>query len=952
MKFVYPWMLAFVALVPVAGAVWVLLRARAEKRLSSFVAPALNARLMPPNPRLFGLQAALLLLGLALVLFAASRPRWGQSAQKMQVRSRNVVIALDVSRSMLAQDIRPNRLERAKADLADLVKSLEGDRCALVAFRRTGVLLCPLTTDYAFLRSAIEGATPDSAPRGETDLGSAIRTSLDALDSAQDEHNAIILISDGGDLRGGALEAAQLAKKRSVPVFTVGLGNDAMESTVPDASGTGVQTYQGKAVKTRLVNETLSQIARTSGGRYVPLATANTAETTLGAIYRRFLSHVAEEDRAEEEELRATERFGWFLVPGIFLVLLAALFSRGRFAGRRARAVAAAAMLAVCLGASAEEPASTNAASAAADGPQLTDGEVWNKGVDYYRAGDMTNALATLRPLMLSRTHGARAAEVVGAIRHADRANALAKASDAQGVHAEGAALEPMRRALAAGEESAWAMQRALRDAPDDPRANRNFTRVTDGLAKLRDDIHVEEVLAQAKGRDPKAEMAESARKALALLHEQAGVLTNEASAAIARSEDLAKRAEKLADVLIPLKRSVLESVTNEQQAAEIVGDVEATRDAVKRAAEQLADMSPDAAESLSASENAFHRYWKGMLDSPSALVEALRAQSNAVTRAERENGRDWQQEALDFTQIFGGRFQEWVQQQCAQDVSTASNEPPYTVHVAQEIAGAAQELVKKQQALLKEPKDEDASLALAGLTRVRDRCGLIAGDPRQLAAADLLMQTNAYIDLPRTDGFDWQKDAYDHTRAFRARFPAWAQQYEQQAQANTNMPPFTKEQQAEVAALAADVEKKQAGCLKELVPPDQLEAIRELQRILELLPPDQNNQQNQQNQQQQQQQQQQNQNKDQNKDQNQNQDQDQKQDKDENKDQQQDQQPEQQEEQEQKAEEQKPQDEKSPDQKEVEALIRKALERSEEHENDKRDRMRKAPLSPNERDW
>ena len=121
MKFVYPWMLALVALVPVAGAVWVILRARAERRLSSFVAPALNARLMPPNPRLFGLQAVLLLVGLALILFATSRPRWGQSAQKMQVRSRNVVIALDVSRSMLAQDIRPNRLERAKADLADLV---------------------------------------------------------------------------------------------------------------------------------------------------------------------------------------------------------------------------------------------------------------------------------------------------------------------------------------------------------------------------------------------------------------------------------------------------------------------------------------------------------------------------------------------------------------------------------------------------------------------------------------------------------------------------------------------------------------------------------------------------------------------------------------------------------------------------------------------------------------
>ena len=947
MKFVYPWMLAFVAFVPVAGALWVFLRARSEKRIAAFVAPELQARLLPRSPRLFSLQAVLLLTGLALVLFATSRPQWGQSVQQMQARSRNVVVALDVSRSMLAADVRPNRLERAKADLADLVKSLEGDRCALVAFRRTGVLLCPLTMDYAFLRSAIEGASPDSAPRGETDLGSAIRTSLDALDPAKDEHNAIILISDGGDLRGGALEAARLAKKRLVPVFTVGLGNDAVESTVPDASGTGAQTYQGKAVRTRLEHETLDKIARASGGRYVPLATAGTAETTLGAIYRRFLRQVAEEDLAEEEELRATERFGLFLVPGIFLILLAAFFSRGRFAGRRARTAVAAALLAVCFGVHAEEPAAASAAPS--EGEPLTDGEVWNKGVDYYRAGDMTNALATLRPLMLSRTHGARASEVVGAIRHADRARELAKSKDAQGVHAEGAALEPMRRALAAGEESAWAMQRALHDAPEDPRANRNFTRVTDGLKELREELHVAEVLAKAKGRDPKAQMTEAAREALAILREQSGVLTNAASVSIARSEDLAKRAERLSDTLIPLKRQVLESVTNEQQAAEIVGDVEATRDAVKRAADQLADMSPDAAESLSSAENAFHRYWKGMLDPPTALDEGVRAQSNAVARAERVNGRDWQQEALDFTQIFGSGYERWVQQQCAQDASTASNEPPYTVRVAQEIAGAMQEIAKKQQALLKEPKDEDAALALAGLNRVRDRCGLIAANPRQLAAADLLMQTNAYADVARTDGFDWQKDALDHTRAFRARFPAWAQQYEQQAQANTNMPPFTKEQQAEVAALAADVEKKQAACVKEPVPPDQLEAIREIQRILELLPPDRNPppQQNQQ-----QQQQQQNQNQDQNKDQNQDQKQDQNQDQD--KDKNQDQQDQKQDEQEQQSEEkeQKAKEEEPPDQKEAEALIRKALERSEEHEAEKKARMRKAPLSPNERDW
>lgn len=572
----------------------------------------------------------------------------------------------------------------------------------------------------------------------------------------------------------------------------------------------------------------------------------------------------------------------------------------------------------------------------------LDDREIWNMGVDYYRAGDWTNALETLKPLMLSRTHGARASEVVGAILNARARTDLAQAKSAQGVHAEDATLAPLRRAVSARDEGAWAMQRALRAAPDDPRANRNYTRAMDGLKELRDELHVEEVLAKAKGRDPKEQMAEAAREALAILREQEGVLTNEAGIAIARSEALAKRTENLADALIPLKRAVLESVTNEQQAAEIVGDVEATRDATLRAADQLADLSADASVSLSTSENAFHRYWKGLLDPAGALTEAVSAQSNAVAKAEKVNGRDWQHEALDFTQIFSARFPEWVKQQCAQDTATSSNEPPYTVHVAEEITKAAQGIVKTQQSLLKEPKDEDAAIAIAGLTRMRDRFGLLAADPRQLVAADILMQTNAYNDVKRTDGFSWQKDAYDHTRAFRARFPAWAQQKEQEIQqkiqnGDTNAVPFTKEQQAEVAALAETVEKKQHVCLDKDLPPEQLDIMMKLERICELLPKDPNGGSGQNNQQQQQQQ-----NQDQNKDQKDNQQQDQQ-----NQDQQQDEQQQQQEQKEQKEKAEEPKNDK-----EVEELLRRAQERSDEHENDKKMRMRKAPPSPNERDW
>ena len=318
MRFVNPWMLVLVLLVPVAGAFWTFLRARSEARLRAIVAPALQRRLLPNRPKTFLVQAILLLSGMALCLFAAARPQWGHSTQKVAAKSRNVVVALDVSRSMLADDVRPNRLERAKADIADLVDSLEGDRCALVAFRQKGVLLCPLTTDRAFLRASLESATPESAPRGETDLGAAIRTSLQALDPAMDDHNAIILISDGGDLRNNAFAYAHAAKKRGIPIFTVGLGDPRRDSTIPDPSGKGVQMFKGQPVKVRLEEKALREIA---------------AETTLGAIYRRFLRQVAAQEQAEEEELRATERFGIFLAPGLLLVLVSAFLSRGRFAG-------------------------------------------------------------------------------------------------------------------------------------------------------------------------------------------------------------------------------------------------------------------------------------------------------------------------------------------------------------------------------------------------------------------------------------------------------------------------------------------------------------------------------------------------------------------------------------------------------------------------------------------
>lgn len=329
MRFVNPVFLVLAALVPFAGLWWAFLRARREKALAKIT-------LVVPTSPVAGFQFALVLAGLVLVLFAASRPQWGQVTEKTVARSRNVVVAIDVSRSMLAADVRPNRLERTKADVADLIDSLDGDRCALVAFRRTGVQVCPLTTDHAYLRSALEQLTPESAPRGETDLGSAIRAALDALDPAADDHNAIILISDGGDLRGEALANAALAQRRGVPIFTVGIGDSRVGAPIPSEDGRGYQMYKGGTVKVKLEEAALKAIAEASKGRYVPLATAGTVETTLGAIYRRFLRQVAAKEQNEEAE-RAAERYAFFLVPGLVLLMAGSALSKGRFGGRKGK---------------------------------------------------------------------------------------------------------------------------------------------------------------------------------------------------------------------------------------------------------------------------------------------------------------------------------------------------------------------------------------------------------------------------------------------------------------------------------------------------------------------------------------------------------------------------------------------------------------------------------------
>jgi len=328
------WVLYFLWIVPAIGGWWFALHKRADRAMAAFVAPDLQHRLFPGqriNRRLW--QSALVTVGLLLLLVAAARPKWGEREETVYQQARDLVIAVDVSRSMLANDVHPTRLRRAKIDLIDLIEELRGDRAALIGFRAKAALVCPLTTDYAFLRQALDGLSPLTAPRGETDIGGAIAKALDAFDEGESSHKAIVLISDGEDLTGKAVEIAKTAGERRIPIYTVGLGSR-QGSRIPDKSRrTRYLQHEDKDIVTKLDHETLYEVAKASGGSYIPVETASMTSTTLGTIYRDHLRKINARELAETRQKRAIERYQWFLFPGLCLLLGACYLSRGRLAG-------------------------------------------------------------------------------------------------------------------------------------------------------------------------------------------------------------------------------------------------------------------------------------------------------------------------------------------------------------------------------------------------------------------------------------------------------------------------------------------------------------------------------------------------------------------------------------------------------------------------------------------
>ena len=325
MHFLRPELLLLLWLPPLWAAAALALRRRRARRLAALGPKAAAAASAGGR---FAAQLALFTAGLLLAVVALARPWWGEREETVETASRSVLVLLDVSRSMLAADVRPSRLGRAKADLADLAAGLRGDRAALVAFRAGTATLCPFTADTGFFLEAVEGASVDSAPRGETDLGGALAEGRRMLQGFAAGHRAIVLVSDGEDLTGRAVEEAKACGADGIPVFCVGVGGTRGADVPADDAGTPLQ-HRGEKVVTKLESETLVAIASASGGVYLPLASTS-GGATLGTIYRDHVRRVVREETRASAETRRIERYGLFLAPALVLLILAVCLSRGR----------------------------------------------------------------------------------------------------------------------------------------------------------------------------------------------------------------------------------------------------------------------------------------------------------------------------------------------------------------------------------------------------------------------------------------------------------------------------------------------------------------------------------------------------------------------------------------------------------------------------------------------
>src|SRR5438067_7530011 len=312
----------------------VVLFARAERRAAARLREFVSDRLLPNLARTVdrrrrGLRFALTLLAMGLTITALAKPRWGYIYENVKRKGLDLIFAADTSRSMLSNDVSPNRLQRVKLAAQDLLNELQGDRVGLIAFAGRAFLQAPLTIDYAAAVEAINDLDTTTIPEGGTNISAAIDLAVQTYGKSAIGNRALIIFTDGEELSGDAVKTAKAAADAGVRIFTVGVGTPEGSLIPLNAEGGGtafVKDSNGQVVKSKLDEKRLKEIAETTGGFYIHL---EDGPRTMKTLFNEGLAKMQAGEIDDRMSRRPIERYQWPL-GGAIILFVAAFLLRER----------------------------------------------------------------------------------------------------------------------------------------------------------------------------------------------------------------------------------------------------------------------------------------------------------------------------------------------------------------------------------------------------------------------------------------------------------------------------------------------------------------------------------------------------------------------------------------------------------------------------------------------
>jgi Ca-activated chloride channel family protein len=321
----------FWALLLIASLVWFYVDAarRREALLTRIVAQKLQKQLTGQVSHLKrNLRTAFLLGAAALTVVGLAKPRLGFREESFTTKGRDVIIAIDTSRSMLATDTAPTRLGRAKLIAQDLLDLLRGDRTGLIAFAGSAFLQAPLTMDKGAVLNSIQDLDTGTIPKGGTDIAAAIRMAMEAFGKGEGATRALVIMTDGEDLEASAVDAAREAEAAGIRIFTIGFGS-ASGSLIPIRTDQGrndfVRDENGRPVNSKLDETRLAEVAKATGGFYIPCG-----QDAAKVVFDKGILPLEAQVGEVLSSRKPIERYAWPVSAALFLLVLRSLLGEGR----------------------------------------------------------------------------------------------------------------------------------------------------------------------------------------------------------------------------------------------------------------------------------------------------------------------------------------------------------------------------------------------------------------------------------------------------------------------------------------------------------------------------------------------------------------------------------------------------------------------------------------------